>query len=143
MAAFDKERAITRYTELSKLIHVGAYDEREPDGSYGADGIEEAANKLIFQAAQHGLAFIWHKESDSYTLEPLLDESKAAFLHVNVEQLVWCLTETSHYLNRLPFQSEQERKTRAELNTHIERVLHDSYLVPVLKPESEATTWQN
>src|SRR5260221_11086661 len=123
MATFDKDTAIARYSELSRLIHVGAYDERDHEGNYGEDGIEKAADALVFQAAQRGLAFHWHKDTSTYTLEALSAEDKAAFLHVNVESLVWCLTETSHYLNRLPYQSEEEGKIRAELNQHLERGL--------------------
>ena len=79
MATFDKAQAIARYTELSRLIHVGAYDERDHDGNYGEDGIEKAADELVFQAAQNGLVFYWHKDTSTYTLEPMSAEDKAVF----------------------------------------------------------------
>jgi hypothetical protein len=77
MAAFDQARAIARYTELQNLISEGAYQERDIDGSYGEDGIEEAADDLIYAAAEQGLEFIWH--GDHYTLEPMSEEDKAEF----------------------------------------------------------------
>lgn len=80
MATFNRERAITRYTDLSRIIHVGAYDAREDhDGNYGEDGIEKAVDELVFQAAQNGLVFYWHKDTSTYTLEPMSAEDKATF----------------------------------------------------------------
>ncbi len=36
MTTFDKDKAIAVFTELSRLIHTGAYDAREDhDGNYG------------------------------------------------------------------------------------------------------------
>lgn len=138
MADFDRELAITRYTELSRWIDAGAYDERDHEGNYGEDGIEREIDNLSYQAAQHGLAFHWHKESRTYTLEPLDDENKAAFLHVNVEALVSILAETAQYLVSLPYQSDLERSARTGLHKRIEEVLRDSYRVPVLCEESGA-----
>jgi hypothetical protein len=80
MSDFHQEQAITRYTDLMRLIHVGAYDERDHEGNYGEDGIEQAADRLEYRAAQHGLQFIWHSEGGYYTLEPMTDEERAAFL---------------------------------------------------------------
>ena len=137
MTEFNHERAIARYTELSSLIQAGAYQERDHEGNYGEDGIEKAVDALNYQAAQHGLAFHWHKESDTYTLEPLDDENKAAFLHVNVEALVSILAETAQYLVSLPYESELERSARTGLHKRIEEVLRDSYRVPVLRESYE------
>src|SRR5260221_7249316 len=104
MTTFDKDKAVQRYSELSRLIHVGAYDAREDhDGNYGEDGIEKQVDELSFQAAQHGLEFYWHKDTKTYTLEPMSDENKSAFLHVNVERLLSILAETAQYLNYLPY----------------------------------------
>jgi hypothetical protein len=55
MTDFNKEQAIKDYTELSRLISVGAYQERDIDGSYGEDGIEESVDTLASLAAQNGL----------------------------------------------------------------------------------------
>lgn len=133
MADFNRERAIARYTELSSLIHVGAYDERDDEGNYGEDGIEKQADELVFQTAQHGLAFHWHKDTNTYTLEPLSDENKAAFLHVNVEGLVSILAETAQYLNSLPYESEMDKNYRGSLNKRIQEALEQSYRVPVVR----------
>lgn len=140
MAEFNHEQAIKHYTELQKFIQAGAYDERDVDGSYGEDGIEKTVDDLNFRAAQHGLAFHWHKESDTYTLEPLDDESKAAFLHVNVEALISILAETARHLNSLPYESAMERNYRTGLHERIKLALEQSYLVPVLLEDSEATS---
>ena len=137
MAEFNKERAIARYTELSRLIHVGAYQERDHEGNYGEDGIEQAVDALDYQAAQHGLAFHWHKESDTYTLEPLSSESKAAFLHVNVERLVSILAETAQYLVSVPYESAMDKSYRTGLHERIAEALKQSYLVPVLQEERD------
>src|SRR5260370_11810967 len=92
MADFNHERAIARYTELQQFIQAGAYDERDVDGSYGEAGIDKAVDDLNYQAAQHGLAFHWHKESRTHPLEPLDPKNKPAFFHVNVEHLMPLLT---------------------------------------------------
>jgi hypothetical protein len=76
---FNHEQAIARYSELSRLIHVGAYDERDSDGNYGEDGIEQAADGLVYRAAQHGLQFIWDMGTHTYKLMPMSPEEIAAF----------------------------------------------------------------
>ena len=70
---------IARYTELMRLIHAGAYEERDENGEYGADGIEQGVADLDFLAAKQGLAFCFHQDSKTYRLEPMSDEEKAAF----------------------------------------------------------------
>lgn len=80
MTAFNQERAIARYTRLMRLISVGAYQERDIDGSSGEDGIEKAVAELELMAAQHGLAFRWHEHEQHWTLEPLTPEERAPFL---------------------------------------------------------------
>jgi hypothetical protein len=79
MAEFNHEQAIKRYTELSKLIHVGAAGERDHEGNYHEDGIERAADELEHQAALQGLQFVWDSEAKVYTLEPMSAEDIAAF----------------------------------------------------------------
>lgn len=140
MAEFNHEQAIKHYTELQRFIQAGAYDERDVDGSYGEDGIEKAVDGLDWKAAQHGLAFHWHKESDMYTLEPLDDENKAAFLHVNVEALISILAETARHLLSIPYESEMERSYRTGLHERIKTALEQSYLVPVLLEEAQEPT---
>ncbi len=126
---FDQAKAIARYTQLMQLIHAGAYSE--------GDETEQAALNLDYQAAQHGLEFHYHKESDIYTLEPLSDESKAAFLHVNVEKLVSLLSETAQYLLSIPYESDSDKAYRTELHERISEALHLSYRLPVMREESE------
>src|SRR6266567_1823039 len=80
MTAFNQERAIARYTELMRLISVGAYQERDIDGSSGEDGIEKAVAELELKAVQHGLVFRWHEHEQHWTLKPLTPEERAPFL---------------------------------------------------------------
>jgi len=74
---FNQEKALKNYTELMRLVDVGAYSEREPDGSYAEDGIEYSIDALIEQAAQHDLKFIGSK--GHYTLEPMSEQEKAEY----------------------------------------------------------------
>ena len=80
MTAFNQERAITHYTRLMRLISVGAYQERDRDGSYGEDGIEQAVDELELKAAQQGLAFRWYEHEQRWMLEPLTPEERVSFL---------------------------------------------------------------
>jgi hypothetical protein len=72
-------QTIARYTELMRLINAGAYDERDENGEYGADGIEQGVADLDFMAAKQGLEFCYHQVSKTYSLESMPDEDKAAF----------------------------------------------------------------
>jgi hypothetical protein len=45
------------YTELMRRVSVGAYDERQPDGSYGEDGVEKRIDRLERWAIEDGLYF--------------------------------------------------------------------------------------
>jgi hypothetical protein len=122
-----------------QLIHTGAYQERDIDGSYGEDGIEQEADRLTYEAARRGLEFHYHKETDTYTLEPLSAENKAAFLHVNVENLLSLLSETAQYILSVPFESELDKSYRLGLHERMREALQSSYLVPVMREESEAS----
>ena len=135
--AFNKERAIVQYSELQRLIAAGAYQERDHEGNYGEDGIEREIDTLNYEAARRGLAFHWHKENDSYTLGPLSDEEKAAFLHVNVEKLVSLLAETAQYLVSIPYESAMDKNYRTGLHERIAETLKQSYLVPVVRWEEQ------
>jgi len=70
---FNQEKAIAAYTNLMRYIQTGAYDEREPDGSYGPDGIEKDIAALEDKAALNGLKFVGSKEG-TYRLEPMTDQ---------------------------------------------------------------------
>src|SRR5712692_10207336 len=76
---FDEARAIADYTELMRLIRVGAYQKSDEQGNYAEDGIEKSADELSFRAAEEGLVFSWHEDTKSYTLEPMADEQLAVF----------------------------------------------------------------
>jgi hypothetical protein len=79
MNAFNQEHAIAQYASLMSLIRAGAYQERDIDGSYGADGIEKAVDELTYQAARHGLTFIWHEDTQTHTLELMSSEESITF----------------------------------------------------------------
>jgi hypothetical protein len=127
---FNQERAIARYASVMSLIHVGAYS----DG----DETEQAALDLDYEAARHGLEFHYHQEEDRYSLEPLSVESKAAFLHVNVEKLISLLRETASFLLKEPRgESAIDKTYRMGLFGRVTEALGSSYLVPAIREESE------
>ena len=126
---FDQSRALARYTQLMRLIHAGAYSER--------DETDQAAQDFEYEAAQYGLEFHYHEEEDRYTLEPLSAENKAAFLHVNVANLLSLLSETITHLNTLPYEIAMEKNYRTNLSERVKAALRMSYRVPVTQEESE------
>jgi hypothetical protein len=79
---FDQQRAISDYSELQRRISVGAYEERSSyhyeSGTYPEDGVEESIDNLTELAAKYDLEFVWHKESSTWTLEPMSEETRAA-----------------------------------------------------------------
>lgn len=126
---FGQNKAVARYTQIMRLIHVGAYNE--------GDEIDRTAQDLDYEAAQHGLEFHYYKPEDRYTLEPLSAENKAAFLHVNVENLVSLLAETAQYILSVPFESDLDKAYRLGLHERISEALKQSYRVPVMRDWSE------
>jgi uncharacterized coiled-coil protein SlyX len=77
VAEFNHEQAIKDFTELSRRMRTGSYQQgKDHEGSYGADRIEESIDNLIHAAAREGLAFIYHEEGDTYTLEPVPPEAE-------------------------------------------------------------------
>ena len=77
VAEFNHEQAIKDFTELSRRMRTGSYQqEKDHEGSYGADRIEESIDNLMNAAAREGLAFIYHEEGDIYTLEPVPPEGE-------------------------------------------------------------------
>ena len=77
VAEFNHEQAIKDFTELSRRIRTGSYQQgKDHEGSYGADRIEESIDNLMNAAAREGLAFIYHEEGDTYTLEPVPPEAE-------------------------------------------------------------------
>jgi hypothetical protein len=77
VAEFNHEQAIKDFTELSRRMRTGSYQqEKDHEGSYGADRIEESIDNLMNAAARKGLAFIYHEEGDTYTLEPVPPEDE-------------------------------------------------------------------
>lgn len=78
MTAFNHGKAIADYAHFMSLVRVSAYDERDENGNYGADGIEESIDTLEELAAAHGLEFCWHTDVSTWTLEPMSAETRAA-----------------------------------------------------------------
>ena len=72
VAEFNHEQAIKVFTELSRRMRTGSYQQgKDHESSYGADRIEESIDNLMSVAAREGFAFIYHEEGDTYTLEPV------------------------------------------------------------------------
>ena len=72
VAEFNHEQALKDFTELSRRMRTESYQQgKDHEGSYGADRIEESIDNLMNAAARDGLAFIYHEEGDTYTLEPV------------------------------------------------------------------------
>jgi hypothetical protein len=84
---FDHEQAIKAYTGLMQRVSAGAYDELEPDGSYkpGGDNVLKDLDRLEWKAYRAGLKFV-HHEDGTYTLEPMTEEEKAAYLAAVIEE---------------------------------------------------------
>jgi uncharacterized coiled-coil protein SlyX len=77
VAEFNHEQAIKDFTELSRRMRTGSYQQgKDHVGSYGADRIEESIANLMNAVAREGLAFIYHEEGDTYTLEPVPPEAE-------------------------------------------------------------------
>jgi hypothetical protein len=126
---FDQRKAIARYTQRMRLIHSGAYSE--------GDETDQEAQAIEYEAAQYGLEFHFHKESDTYTLERVSAENEAAFLHVNVKNLKSLLSETAQYLLSVPYESERDKSYRLGLHERISEALRLSYRMPVMPKVSE------
>jgi hypothetical protein len=72
VAEFNHEQALKDFTELSRRMRTESYQQgKDHEGRYGAARIEESIDNLIHVAAREGLAFIYHEEGDTYTLEPV------------------------------------------------------------------------
>src|SRR5712691_4669454 len=77
VAEFNHEQAIKDFTELSRRMRTESYQQgKDHESSYGADRIEESIDNLMNAAAREGLAFIYHEEGDTYTLEPVPPEAE-------------------------------------------------------------------
>jgi hypothetical protein len=77
VAEFNHEQAIKDFTELTRRMRTGSYQqEKDHEGSYGGDRIEESIDNLMNAAAREGLAFIYHEEGDTYTLEQVPPEDE-------------------------------------------------------------------
>lgn len=137
MAEITREQALREWASVQEAIQTGAYQEREPDGSYGADGIEESADRLEIWAACRGLQFAWRNEDQEWRLEPIEDAQLLAFLKVNVEALRDILSETTRYLTSFAYISNLERAAREGLLERVAQVLRDTYRVPVLIEDAE------
>ncbi len=78
---FDPKEALAQYTELSRLIAGGIYSERDHEGNDAEGGIEEAHDKLEYQAALRGLQFVRVEQNPArYELQPMEPEQIEAFI---------------------------------------------------------------
>ncbi len=72
------EQALDHYTELQRLISVGAYEEMSSyhyeTGTWPDDGVEESINNLDLWAEQQGLEFCWNHDSKTWSLVPIEQE---------------------------------------------------------------------
>ena len=76
---FNKEQSLKDWTELNRIISVGAYDECDHEGNYTEDGIEESIDNLETLGAQNGFVFHWHQDEKRWSLEPLSKDEKVAY----------------------------------------------------------------
>ncbi len=69
------EKLLEYYTELQRRVSVGAYLEVQHDGSFPEDDgtpestTLESLHNLETWAAKQGLQFVWHQDTQTYTLE--------------------------------------------------------------------------
>lgn len=83
---FDPEKALEQYTELERRISVGAHSERDHEGNSAEDSIEEAHDKLEYQAALRGLQFVRVEQNPArYELHPMEPEQIEAFIDALLE----------------------------------------------------------
>jgi hypothetical protein len=82
VAEFNPEQAIKDFTELSRRMRTESYQQgKDHESNYGADRIEESIDNLMNAAARKSLAFVYHEEGDTYTLEPVpLEDEQETFV---------------------------------------------------------------
>lgn len=74
----NQEHKLKQYAELMRLITIGAYDERQHDGTYGEDGIEEAADNLEGEGWDNGYNYASNPDG-SYNLEAMTELELASY----------------------------------------------------------------
>ena len=94
------EKAIEYWTELHRLISVGAYEERSAEqfemDTWPEDGVEESVNNLEEWAASKGLEFCWNQGSSGWSLEPIEQGSnpeETTGTHAPDCRCAWCSAE--------------------------------------------------
>ena len=74
-----KEQAIAAFTELQRLISVGAYEERSAlhyeAGTWPDDGVEESVANLENWAEKQELEFCFNHDNKSWSLVPIEQEA--------------------------------------------------------------------
>ena len=77
-----QEQAIAAWTELQRLISVGAYEERSVEhhvtDTWPEDGVEESLFNLENWAARQGLEFCWNIDSKTWSLYPIDPKDREA-----------------------------------------------------------------
>lgn len=75
MAVLTKAHALQTWTELQRLVSVGAHEERSVEhyenNTWPEDGVEESIDNLTEWAAGQGLEFVWITKSKTWSLEPI------------------------------------------------------------------------
>jgi hypothetical protein len=68
-------KALETWTELHRLISVGAYSERSAEhyetDTWPEDGVEESVFNLENWAARQGLEFCWNVDREFWHLTPI------------------------------------------------------------------------
>lgn len=78
MSIENQEHKLKQFAVLMRLIQRGAYDERQSDGTYGEDGIEEAADNLEAEGWDNGFNYCSHPDG-SYSLEAMTEVELASY----------------------------------------------------------------
>ena len=67
-----QEKALEYWTELQRLVSVGAFEERHQEhyetGTWPEDGVEESIFNLENWAARQRLEFTWNADSQKWSL---------------------------------------------------------------------------
>jgi hypothetical protein len=136
---FNHEQAIRQYAELMRLLSVGAYDERQQNGSSGADSVEESRDRLETQAALHGLKFTTDTNTIS-SLAPMSDQERSEFEAAYKELREKLRKKSLEYMTHADFieavKPERWAETTALHAPSLEALLHGGCLI-LLFPDSQ------
>src|SRR5579864_5862517 len=102
---FNQQKALKDWTELQRLISVGAYTERSSEhyetGTWPEDGVEESIYNLETLATKNGLYFAWLEGEKRWTLEarqPRFEQAPDGVVISAADQTVFLTTEEAYGL---------------------------------------------